>query len=113
MTQPDSVEAYLAAQPAAAQDALAEVRRRMLEVAPAESESIRYGMPAYRLANGHPVYFAGWKQHLSLHDIPTFDGDLEESISPYRSGKDTLKFPYRRPIPFELITRALHAIAER
>jgi uncharacterized protein YdhG (YjbR/CyaY superfamily) len=111
---PDSVEAYIASQAPDHRNALTEIRRRILEVAPTDSEAIRYGMPAYRFENGHPVYFACWKQHVSLHDIPTFhDPGLEAETAPFRSGKDTLKFPHRHPIPFDLISRAMRAIADR
>ncbi|MCC6437855.1 MAG: DUF1801 domain-containing protein [Acidimicrobiales bacterium] len=110
---PETVDDYLAAQPDATRERLQEVRRRILAAAPGAEESIRYGMPGFRLANGHPVYCAGWKQHISLHDIPVFDPELEGEVAPFRSGKDTLKFPHRRPIPFELITRIVTAIAGR
>jgi uncharacterized protein YdhG (YjbR/CyaY superfamily) len=115
MSEPpaESVDDYLAAQPAEVRDALAEVRRRILLAAPGAVESIRYGMPAYRLANGHPVYFAGWQQHLSLHDVPVLDADLEAELAPFRSGKDTLKFRYRDTVPMDLIGRTVAAIAAR
>ena len=109
MTAPETVDAYLAAQPADRRDELAGLRACFLAVAAAGTEAIRYGMPAYRLPNGRPVYFAAWKQHVSLHDIPGFDGDLEAAVAPFRSGKDTVKFPHRQPLDLELIGRILAA----
>lgn len=110
---PETVDAYIAAQPVARHESLLELRRTFLAAVPDATEAIRYGMPAYRLPNGHPVYFAGWKQHVSLHDIPVLDATLESELAPFRSGKDTLKFPHRQPLPFELISRTIAAIATR
>lgn len=111
-TAPETVDDYIAAQPAAHQDALQEVRRRVLRAAPDAMESVRYGMPAYRLPNGRPVYFAGWAKHLSLHDIPNFSEPLESEVAPMRSGKDTVKFPYRDGVPFDLVERIVRAAAD-
>ena len=50
-------------------------------------------MRAYRFPNGHPCT-SPVDGDVSLHDIPTFDADLEAELAPFRSGKDTLKFPH-------------------
>lgn len=112
-TPPATVDEYIGAQPDAVRDRLHEMRRCILGAAPDATESIRYGMPAYRLANGHPVYFAGWARHLSLHDVPAFAGELEAAVRPYRTGKDTLRFPHRQPVPWELVAAVIGAIAGR
>jgi uncharacterized protein YdhG (YjbR/CyaY superfamily) len=109
--QHESIEAYVASFPAETQAILGEVLHRFRVAAPGATEAVRYGMPAFRLTNGRPVYFAAWKQHLSLHDIPVFSGTLEAQVAPYRSGKDTLKFPYRSTIPFDLIEQVVHTTA--
>jgi uncharacterized protein YdhG (YjbR/CyaY superfamily) len=110
---PASVDEYIGAQSPNRREALREIRRRIFEAVPDAVESIRYGMPAYRLPNGHPVYFAGWKQHVSLHDIPVFESDLEAEVAPFRSGKDTLKFPSSSAVPFDLVSRIMVAVANR
>lgn len=108
---PETVQDYLAAQPEAVRERLAEVRRCILAVAPDAEESIRYGMPAYRLASGRPVFWAAWKQHTSLHAVPRFDAELEAEVAPLRHGKDTVRFAHRRPLPVELLSRIITAIA--
>ena len=70
-------------------------------------------MPAFRLTNGHPVYCAAWKRHLSLHDIPTLSEPIETTLEQYRSGKDTLKFAYCNPIPYDLIETIVRHVAQR
>lgn len=110
---PATIDDYIASFPVAVRDALAEVLTRVRRAAPGAQEAIRYGMPAFRLANGHPVYFAGWKRHLSLHDIPELDPELQAALAPYRSGKDTLKFPFRDPVPYDLIEQVVAAVHAR
>jgi uncharacterized protein YdhG (YjbR/CyaY superfamily) len=95
----------MAAFPPDQQTILTETLRHVRAGAPEAVEVIRYEMPAFRLPNGHPVYFAARKHHLSLHDIPALNGDLETETAAYRNGKDTLKFPYKHPIPYDLIER--------
>ncbi len=112
-TPPATVDDYIAAQPPDRRDALHELRRLILAAVPGAIESISYEMPTYRFPNGHPVYFAGWKHHVSLHDIPAVDPDLEQEVGPYRSGKDTLRFPAAEPIPFDLVSRIVVAISNR
>jgi uncharacterized protein YdhG (YjbR/CyaY superfamily) len=106
-----TVDDYIASQPQPVQELLREIRRRFAVAAPDAVEAIRYRMPAYRLSNGHPVYFAAWKKHISLHDIPRFNDELETNVAPYRNGKDTLRFELRQPIPYDLIEQVLATIA--
>ncbi|WP_255347116.1 hypothetical protein [Cellulomonas sp. KRMCY2] len=39
--------------------------------------------------------------------------DLEAEVAPYRAQKDTLRFPYRDPIPYDLIERLATALAHQ
>ena len=107
------VDEYIASQPEAVRPMLEQLRSTILGAVPDTVESIAYGMPAYRFPNGHPVYFAGWKRHVSLHDIPALPADLESRIAPLRSGKDTVKFPLGTPLPLEVLASAMLAISRR
>ncbi len=62
-----TIDAYIAAQPAAARSALEKMRRVIGKAIPDADEAISYGMPAYRLRGRVVVYFAGWKQHTALY----------------------------------------------
>jgi uncharacterized protein YdhG (YjbR/CyaY superfamily) len=105
-----TIDEYLRACPADAQPVLEEVLRRVRVGAPGAEESIRYGMPAFKLPNGHPTYVAAWKGHLGVHDVPRLDRALERQLAPYRSGKDTLRFPLRDEIPYNLIEQVVRAL---
>ncbi|MEV8148830.1 hypothetical protein AB0O52_11890 [Arthrobacter sp. NPDC080073] len=59
------------------------------------------------------VYFAAWKNHISVYPVPDGDEDFERGIAPYRAAKGTLKFLLGKPIPYELIERVATVLAER
>ena len=48
--------------------------------------------------------------HLGLYPIPTLPEPLESEIAPYREAKDSVNFPYTRPVPYDLISRVTAAI---
>ena len=51
------------------------------------------------------IYFAGWKNHISVYPVPTGSDEFNRKIAPYIAGKGTLKFPLDKPIPYKLITQ--------
>ena len=108
-----TIDDYITASAAQVQPLLREILERFRMAAPGAVEAIRYGMPAFRLANGHPVYFAAWKKHISVHDIPLLSATLELLVVDYRNGKDTLRFELRQAIPFDLIERIVIELASR
>lgn len=109
MTPPQSIDAYIASFPPEVQDVLQRIRRTVREAAPDTTEAITYGIPTLLLGERHLIYFAGWKRHISIYPIPAADAALRKAIAPYESGKGTLKFPLREPIPYELIGRIAEA----
>jgi uncharacterized protein YdhG (YjbR/CyaY superfamily) len=62
-----SVDAYIAAQPAPSQKILSLIRDTIGKALPKAEEVISYSIPAYKLNGSAVLYFAGWKQHYSLY----------------------------------------------
>lgn len=98
-----SVDEYIGSFPADVQAILAKVRRTILDAVPAAGETISYQIPTITLDGSPLLYFAGWKQHISLYPAPRGDEAFERQLEPYRSAKSTLKFPLSSPIPYDLI----------
>jgi uncharacterized protein YdhG (YjbR/CyaY superfamily) len=101
-----SVDAYIRAQPPAAQAALRRVRAALRRALPGAREVISYGIPAYQLPGGARLYFAGWKEHFSLY--PASDAMLAAfrvELTPRRVSKGTLRFSLSEPVPARLIKR--------
>lgn len=81
------------------------VRQALRRAVPDPGELISYSMPTITLDGKPLVHFAAWKHHIGLYPIPTADEALERELASYRSTKDTVRFTYDRPIPYDLITR--------
>ncbi len=107
MKPPDSVSAYIASQPKAAQVTLRRVRSVLRRALPRAREVISYGIPAYELQGRRVLYFAGWKQHYSLYPVTTrLIVALGDALAPYEyNGKGTLRLPLHEPVPVRLLAR--------
>jgi uncharacterized protein YdhG (YjbR/CyaY superfamily) len=108
-----TVDEYIALFPPEVQQILSRIRAIIRETAPQATESISYKIPAYHL-DGVLVYFAAYKNHVSIYPAPNGVEALQEEIAPYLSSKATLKFPLNRPIPYELIRKVVQfRVAEK
>jgi uncharacterized protein YdhG (YjbR/CyaY superfamily) len=105
MTEPASVDAYIASLPPDRRGPMAELRGAVRAAAPEADETIAYNMPAYRSHGGQfLVSFDAYKRHYSL--FPSTDRmveELGERLTPYLAGKGTIRFPADRPIPLDLV----------
>ncbi len=115
--KPSTIDEYIAGYPDEVRGMLQRVRTAISDQVPGFSEKIRYGMPAIMLGSTndptggrYALHFAAWKNHLGLYPIPTLPEPLESEIAPYREAKDSVNFPYTRPVPYDLISRVTAAI---
>jgi uncharacterized protein YdhG (YjbR/CyaY superfamily) len=113
MAAPADVDSYLAGFPPEQREILERVRQAIRSRVPDPVEKIRYGMPAIMLGGRYALHFAGWKKHLGLYPVPRLDDALEERLAPHRSEKDTVAFPWTRPVPYDLIEEVTEAIVAR
>jgi uncharacterized protein YdhG (YjbR/CyaY superfamily) len=101
-----SVDEYISTFPADVQGVLQRVRRIIREAVPRAEEHISYQIPAYRVADGPVLYFAGWKQHYSLYPATAaLTLALARELEPYEVRKGTIRFPLSAPVPVKLIAR--------
>ena len=105
-TIPTSVDEYIEAFPPEVQAILQRVRQRAREAAPQAREVISYRMPALK-QNGILIYFAAFKGHIGLYPPVAGDAWLQKAVAPYAGEKGNLRFPYDKPIPYELIVRII------
>jgi uncharacterized protein YdhG (YjbR/CyaY superfamily) len=108
----ESVNEYIASFPNEVQEVLSEMRGLIREALPAAEEKISYQIPTYTVDGKAFIFFAAWKTHVSLHAIPLLDEPLESEVAPYRSGKDTIRFPLQDPLPGDLVTRIVTAMRD-
>jgi len=106
MAGPTTVDEYLAELPDDRRAAMEGLRRAIRAAAPNATESIAYLMPAFRMGKQFLVSYAAFKRHTSL--FPASDAVIEacgEALTPFLSGKGTIRFPASQPIPLDLVTR--------
>ena len=98
------VDAYIAGFPPEVQKILKKVRQTIRKAAPKLTEAIRYGIPTY-VGHGNVVFFAGYKNHISVYPAPRANVQFKKELAAYKGGKGTVQFPLDQPIPYDLITR--------
>src|SRR5688572_3540132 len=101
-----SVDQYIAAQPGPVQPALRKMRGIIRKAVPRAEEVISYQIPAYKLPGATVIYFAGWKQHVSLYPAsPELVAEFRRELAPYELSKGTIRFPLSEPVPAKLVER--------
>ena len=108
-----TVDEYIGSFPEDVRTLLEEIRRRIRAAVHEAAETISYQIPTFTLDGSAFVYVAGWKHHIAVYPIPVGDEAFELELAPYRAAKGTLKFPLRRPIPYDLIERVAVVLAEQ
>ena len=106
-----TIDEYIAGFDPVIQKTLIEIRAFIKSEAPEATEKISYGMPAFFL-NGNLVYFAAFKDHYSLFPGSSVINKFKNELSPYCSGKGTLRFPLNKPLPWTLLKKVIHCKAE-
>lgn len=106
-SHPTTLDAYLAAFPPETQTRLNQLRATIRQVVPEAVESISYGMPTFKLHGLPLVYVGAFKNHIGLYALPTSHAAFREEFSRYQSGKGSVQFPLREPLPLDLITRVV------
>ena len=100
--KPTTVDEYIAAAPEEAQPKLREIRAILKEVAPDAQESLKWGQPVFE-AERILFAFAAFKSHLNFVPTGPALAPFKERLTDYRTGKDSIQFPYHQPLPQALI----------
>ena len=99
-----TVDEYLAAAPEQAREKLQEIRTILKKVAPKAIETIKWGQPVFE-ENRILFSYAAFKSYLRfMPTLPAMAPFLQE-LAAYKTGKDTIQFPYDKPLPKELIRK--------
>ena len=106
MAKPKNINEYIKNFPAGTQKTLKQIRATIKKITPAAEEVISYGIPAFRLNERALIYFAGWKEHVSIYPVPK-DKAFQKEVENYQTGKGTLQFPLDKPLPLKVITKAV------
>ena len=102
-----TIDMYIQSSPNDVQATLEKIRRTIQKAAPQAKETISYNMPTFTLNSTPLIYFAAWKNHIALYGIPLGDDAFQKAVSPYTNDKGALIFPFSKPIPYDLIKKAI------
>jgi uncharacterized protein YdhG (YjbR/CyaY superfamily) len=100
----ETVDAYFASLDTDTKAIATQIRETIKKAAPEAEEVISYQMPAYKY-KGMLVYFAAWKSHIGFYPVTTAIKAFDKDLSNYEVSKGTIKFPFSKPIPLDLISR--------
>jgi len=104
-TKPTNIDEYIATFPINVQERLSQIRAKITSTFSETKETIRYGMPAFKLGKEH-LYISAYKNHIGMYPMYGMD-ELENELKIYRGKgtKDALHFPYDKPLPLNLIKK--------
>lgn len=108
MKKPKNTDEYILSFPPATQKILQQIRATIKKIVPKAEEAISYGIPVFNLNGTYLIYFAGFKNHVSIYPAPRGKDEFKDILSAYKGGKGTVQFPLEKPIPFNLITKIVN-----
>ena len=113
MAAPTSVDEYMAALPEGSRAALQKLRNTIKAAAPEATETISYGMPAFKDHGRILVYYAAFTDHYSVYPASAAITEvLGDALKPYLTGKGTIRFDADKPIPVALVKKIVKARLE-
>jgi uncharacterized protein YdhG (YjbR/CyaY superfamily) len=107
-----NIDEYIEGFPPDVQKILQKIRLTIRKEAPDAEEAIKYQIPTFVL-KGNLIFFAGFKNHVSVYPAPRGDEKFKKKLAAYEGGKGTVRFPLDKPVPFDLIRRIVkHRLAK-
>jgi len=110
--KPTTVDDYIDAAPVNARPLLIEIRAILKRAAPNATEMIKWGNPVF-VEKRILFSFSAFKKHLNFMPTGPSLEPFREEMTGYTAGKDTIQFPYDKPLPKELIEKiAVHRVKD-
>ena len=101
---PQTIDEYILLFPENVREKLNEMRQTIRQSAPEATEKISYRMPSYEF-NGMLVYFAAHTSHIGFYPFASAIKAFSSELTPYRTSRGGIQFPYKNPLPLDLIKR--------
>ena len=103
-TKPTTVDEYIEAAPKVAQEKLREIRAVLKKVVPSAREALKWGSPVFE--KGRILFsYSAHKSHLNFSPTGPAMEPFQEELAAFKTGKDTIQFPYDKPLPKVLIRK--------
>ena len=98
------VRAYFAKLPPRSRTRLNKLRATIKSAVPRGVDGYSYGIPSLKLDGQTVVWYAAWKEHLSLYPLNATDREMAKRAG-YKTAKGTIQFPMADPLPVTLVER--------
>lgn len=102
--RPKDFDDYLHRFPKEVRQRLQKMRLTVKKAAPQAKEKISYGIPSFTV-NGMLVWFAAFKNHIGFYPRTSAIAAFKKELSTYKSAKGSVRFPFDKPLPLDLIGR--------
>jgi uncharacterized protein YdhG (YjbR/CyaY superfamily) len=102
--KPTTIAQYIKAAPDIAQEKLKELHTILKAVAPKATEAIKWGCPVYE-ENRILFSFSAFRSHLNFMPTRKTLDQFRDELKDYKTGMDTIQFPYDKPLPKALIKK--------
>lgn len=100
-----TVEEYLSAHQKKERALMESLRKAIRQAVPGAEEGISYNMPAFRYY-GILAYFAAHREHIGFYPgTESINRVFKEELKNYYTSKGTIRFPYDRKLPLQLIKK--------
>lgn len=103
-TKPTTVPEYINAAPREAQRKLREIRAILKAITPKAKETLKWGSPVFEEKRILFAY-AAFKSHLNFMPTHSALKPFKTELAEFCTGKDTIQFPYNKPLPKVLIRK--------
>ncbi|MCE2963003.1 MAG: iron chaperone [Chitinophagales bacterium] len=89
------------------QDRLLKTRQLICKAIPEVSESIAYGLPAYKYKKKPLVYFGAFANHIGFYATPSANENFQDDLKGYKQGRGSIQFRHDRELPLELMEKII------
>ena len=107
-----TVDEYIEAAPEEARKMLQELRAILKNVVPNAKEAVKWGSPVFEEKRILFAYGA-YKTHLNFMPTGQSMEHFKEELAEFKTGQDTIQFPYDKPLPKTLIRKIAAYRAEQ
>ena len=98
----ETIDQYIDEQDEKAKPYLNELRQIIRSAIPKAQEKISWSMPTYWKGR-NIIHFAASKKHIGIYPVGEATEVFAERLKIYDTSKGTIRLPYKKPLPKELI----------
>ncbi|NGO80252.1 DUF1801 domain-containing protein [Streptomyces sp. YC504] len=108
MSKPTTVDEYLEDFAGPGRELLDQVCALARAAVPDATGAIKWGHPAWVHPSGTILFaLSGHKQHANVVFTPSTREAFDAELTPFETGKGSVKLPYGEPVPAELLGRMM------